>query len=160
MQHEVAPLQYMKQHKSFKTFTVCWMNIPMLRKLFLLSVDTGIRYEWLLDLHAAFKAKSREKNTQLALKLGNRRQNSQLSLLPPSFPCTQGICIWDYYFLPVSRLKLKSSKFWNDAFKTTQYYFSSKILKNWFATSFAQNQLQTEWMKQHGGIINFSLYNA
>lgn len=35
----------------------------MLWKFFLLSVDTGIRCEWLLDLHAAFKAKGREKRT-------------------------------------------------------------------------------------------------
>lgn len=35
----------------------------MLWKFLLLSVDIGIRCDWLLALHAALKAKSREKRT-------------------------------------------------------------------------------------------------
>lgn len=90
------------------------------------SRDPGTRCDWLLDLHAAFKSKSRA-NTQLALQLGNRRRRSQFSLLPPSFPCIQGICIWDNYLLPVSRLK--SLKFWNCGFKAIEYYVSSKTFR-------------------------------
>lgn len=59
-------------------------HIPMLWKF--LSVDTGIRCDWLLDLHAAFKAKSREQRTHnLHYSWGTEdKGHSSVVCLPPS----------------------------------------------------------------------------